>query len=247
MKKIVFALSLALACCSITTKAQDNSLKTHYLKVYTQALQYNDVDVAIQAMHGYIAIDSNITYKDTLSYLYFINKNYYSSLVLAEEVIQKDAKNVMAKARAAECYQLLGDSKTSVNYFEQVTPVTKSPYHIYMLAVGQYSMKRLAECESNCKLILADTMSNKIPVNFNNGDGTDQVIPVSAGAHNLLGVMQMEAKNYEAANSSFQKALALFPQFVGAAQNQKVCQERMGKGGKAPVKAPAGPKPKPKG
>lgn len=238
----VLALLLTASLC----RAQDNSsLKTHYLKVYTQALQYNDVDVAIQAMHGYIAIDSNVNYKDTLSYLYFINKNYYSSLMLSEEVIKRDPKNVLALARAAECYQLLGDSKTSVNYFERVVPATKNPYHIYMLAVGQYSMKRMAECESNCRLIIGDTMSNKIPVTFNNGDGSEQVIPVSAGAYNLRGVMQMDTKNYEAAKKEFQNALAIFPQFVGAQQNMQVCENQLGKG-KTPSKTPAN-KPKPKG
>lgn len=42
--------------------------------------------VAINALLGYVAIDSGLTYKDTLSILYFNAKSYVSSLILAEEV-----------------------------------------------------------------------------------------------------------------------------------------------------------------
>lgn len=206
--------------------AQNDNLKSHYLKVFRNAMAYNDPDAAINALHGYIAIDSSVTYKDTLSLLYFVRKSYYSALILAEEVTKKDKANVEAYARAAECYQQLGDYKTSVNYFEQISAATKNPYHFYQLAVSQYSLKRIAECETNCRKVLADTNSNKIGVTFNNGDGTEQLVPVSAAALNLLGVLQMETKNYAEATKLFKQSIAIFPDFVGASQNIKVCEEK---------------------
>ena len=65
---------LAVACLFLTslTQAQSpmDSLKKHYVKMYNQALQYNDVNTAINALQGYIAIENNTSYKDTLSMLY---------------------------------------------------------------------------------------------------------------------------------------------------------------------------------
>ena len=236
MKKCFLFFGLIILASHAFT--QNDNLKSHYLKVFRNAMTYNDPDAAINALHGYIAIDSNVTYKDTLSLLYFVRKSYYSALILAEEVTKVDKSNVEAYARAAECYQQLGDFKTAVNYFEQISTATKNPYHFYQLAVSQYSLKRIAECETNCKKVLADTNSNKIGVTFNNGDGTEQLVPVSAAALNLSGVLQMEAKNYTEATKLFKQATAIFPNFVGAQQNIKVCEEKTGKP-KTQAKPPA--------
>ncbi|MBK6828072.1 MAG: hypothetical protein IPG86_14985 [Chitinophagaceae bacterium] len=165
MKKFVPVLAGLLLFGS--AQSQDTeSLKKHYLKTYDNALRYNDISVAITALHGYVAIDSGLTYKDTLSILYFNAKSYVSSLILAEEVYKGQPANTEAMARAAECYDELGDPKTAVGLYEQVVPKTKSPYHIYKMAVGQYQLKRTLECEASARAVIADTSSKKIGVLF---------------------------------------------------------------------------------
>jgi tetratricopeptide (TPR) repeat protein len=221
------------------SSAQDTAtFKKHYLKVYNQALSYNDVNAAINALHGYIASDNSMDYKDTLSMLYFGIKNYYSSLLLAEDVYKTVPANVEAMARAAECYDELGDPKTAIGLYEQVVPKTKHPYHIYKLGVCQYQLKRTAECEVSARAVLADTSSKKIGVNFTVMDGSQQAIPVNAAAANLLGVLKMDAKNFAGAKADFQQALTLFPQFAGAKQNLDVCEKNL----KGVTKTPAKPK-----
>lgn len=220
-----------------TASAQDSVvLRKHYLKMYNQALNYNDIAAAINALHGYIATDNNMLYKDTLSMLYFSAKSYISSLILAEEVYKAVPANIEAMARAAECYDELGDPKTSVSLYEQVVPKTKSPYHIYKLAVGQYQLKRNLECEASAQAVLADTSSKRIGVNFTSMNGTVQAVPVNAAAANLLGVMKMDAKNYAAAKTHFQRALTLFPKFEGAKQNLDACEKSLKGTTKAPIK-----------
>jgi len=146
-------------------------------------------------------------------------------------------------ARAAECYDELGDPKTAVGLYEQVVPKTKNPYHIYKLAVGQYQLKRILECEASAMAVLMDTTSKKIGVVFNSLDGSQQAVPVDAATANLMGVMKMDAKNYAGAKADFQKALALFEKFAGAKGNLEICEKNL-KGG---TKPPAKPAEKPKG
>jgi hypothetical protein len=142
-------------------------------------------------------------------------------------------------ARAAECYDELGDPKTAVGLYEQVVPKTRNPYHIYKMAVGQYQLKRTLECEASARAVLADTTSKKIGVIFTSVDGTQQAVPVDAAAANLMGVLKMDAKNYTAAKVDFQKALTLFDKFAGAKQNLDICEKNMKGGG---TKAPTKPK-----
>lgn len=241
MKKIapfLFGLTMLTAA-----NAQDKEgMKKHYLQTYDNALKYNDLSVAIHALHGYIAIDSGLTYKDTLSILYFNAKSYVSSLLLAEEVYKGQPANVLAMGRAAECYDELGDPKTAVGLYEQVVPKTKSPYHIYKLAVGQYQLKRTLECEASARAVLADTTSKKIGVLFVSADGSQQAVPVDAAAANLLGVLKMDTKNFAGAKADFQKALTLFPNFAGAKGNLEACDKSLKGGAKTTPKAPVKPK-----
>jgi tetratricopeptide (TPR) repeat protein len=241
MKRIA---PLFFCLLTLSVAAQDTeAMKKHYLKVYNQGLTYSDANAAINALHGYLSVDNNLNYKDTLSMLYFSSKSYYSALLLAEEVYKGNPANADAMARAAECYDELGDSKTAVSLYEQVVPKTKSPYHIYKLAVGQYQLKRVLECENSAKAVLADTSSKRIGVNYILTDGGQQAVPVNAAAANLLGVLQMDAKNYTQAKPLFTQALTLFPQFAGAKQNLDVCESKL-KGTTKPATKPAA---KPKG
>jgi tetratricopeptide (TPR) repeat protein len=235
MKKFFpFLLCLAIAT---TSRSQDSiGLRKHYLKVYSNAINYNDIAAAINALHGYIAADNNLLYKDTLSMLYFSAKSYVSSLILAEEVYKSTPANTDAMARAAECYDELGDPKTAVGLYEQVVPKTKNPYHIYKLAVGQYQLQRTQEAVISANQVLADTSSKSIGVNFTSADGSQQAVPVNAAAANLLGVIKMDAKNFAGAKTDFQRALTLYPKFAGAKQNLDAMDKAMKGTGKAPVK-----------
>ncbi len=224
--------------------AQDSAaLRKHYLKVYHQALTYNDANAAINALHNYIAASNSIAYKDTLSILYFNVKSYYSSLLLSEEVYKAVPENVDAMARAAECYDELGDPKTAIGLYEQVVPKTKNPYHFYKLAICQYQLKRTVESEASARAALADTTSKRIGVIFTMADGSQQTVSVDAASANLLGVLKMDAKNFSGAKTDFQQALKLFPDFAGAKGNLDVCEKNL-KGG---TKTTAKPATKPKG
>jgi len=234
MKRFLFfVISIGL----LSASAQDSAgLRKHYLKVYNQAITYNDINAGINALQNYIAVDNNISYKDTLSMLYFSSKSYISALLLSEEVYKTVPSNLDAMARAAECYDELGDPKTSVSLYEQVVPKTRNPYHIYKLAVGQYQLKRTLECEASANAVLADTSSKRYGVNFTSGNGSRQAVPVNAAAANLLGVLKMDAKDYAGAKSYFVQALTLYPKFEGAKINLDICDKNLKGGTKLPVK-----------
>jgi tetratricopeptide (TPR) repeat protein len=242
MKKFVPFL-FCLMTVTAVSEQDSEAMKKHYLKIYSQAITYNDISAAINSLHGYIAVDNSLAYKDTLSILYFNAKSYVSSLLLAEEVYKAAPANTEAMARAAECYDELGDPKTSVGLYEQVVPKTKSPYHIYKMAVGQYQLKRTLESEASARAVIADTSSKKTGVIFTSVDGSQQAVPLNAAAANLMGVLKMDAKNYTGAKADFQQALTFFPNFAGAKQNLDAAEKNLKGGAKAPVK-PTTTKPK---
>ena len=207
-----------------------DSLKEHYQKTYQQALQYNDINVAINSLQNIITetTDNSVfLLKDTLAMLYFASKSYYSSLMLSKEVHQSNPSNINALARAAECYQNLNEIKSAIEDYEKVASLLKKPYYYYQLAVCQYGLKRYAECEVNINKVLADTNSNKTGVRFILPNGDEQKIPASAAVLNMRAVMKMDAKNFADAKINLENALNIFPEFEGARQNLNYCNENL--------------------
>jgi tetratricopeptide (TPR) repeat protein len=215
MKYLFFLLWIS---ASYISNAQSTT-KQHYLDVYKRGIKYNDSRTAITALQGYLALGEDLPYKDTLAMIYYLSGEYYPSLLLSQEVMTADKSNVGALERVAGCYTQLGDLKKSVEHYEKLCPVTKNPFHYYQLAQSQYQLKRVAECTQNLQLVIADTSSKKVGTQFSVGQGQAQNVSLTAAAYNMIGVIEMEAKNYDNASKLFTKALEEFPDFVGAYQN----------------------------
>ncbi|MEP7163797.1 MAG: tetratricopeptide repeat protein [Ferruginibacter sp.] len=244
MKKIslLFA-AVILVNISNAQSSINDSLRNHYQKTYQQALQYNDINVAINSLQNIIAEtpgNAAVPMKDTLAMLYFASKSYYSSLLLSKEVFQANPSNINALARAAECNQNLGETKEAIADYEKVTPVLKNPYYYYQLAVCQYGLKRIVECEANIRRVLADSNSNKIGVSFTLPNGAEQQVPVSAAVLNMAAVMKMDTKNYAEAKAYLESALKIFPDFEGARQNLNYCNENLKSRSTKPAANPKG-------
>ena len=239
MKKIVsVALFGVIAITANSQVSVKESLKQHYMNTYEQALKLNDLELAINSLNNALVempAEQSMLYKDTLSMLYFSNKAYLPSFILAQEVYKADPKNISALARTGDCYQAGADYKNAVAAFEIVAPALKSPYYYYQLAVCQYSLKSSLESQVNADKAMADTNSNKIPVIFTLPNGQEQQVPLSAAAYNLKGVIMMDDKNFVKAKEYFQSALKIYPNFQGVQQNMITC-EKNSKGIKPAVK-----------
>lgn len=242
LKKLI--VLIILACPSATIFAQTggtNPTRQHYLNLYQRGVKYNDSRTAITALHGYLSFGDDITYKDTLGLIYYLAEDYYSSLLITKEVTDLMPDNLGALERLASCYNQLGDLKACVESYEKLCPKTKNPYHYYQLAVAQYQLKRIAECSQNLQLVIADTISYKTPVSFTNNDGKAQNVSLLAASYNMLGVIQMDAKNYSEARKFFNKSLESFPEFIGAKENLQLLDKNV-KGIKQTTKQPTIPK-----
>jgi tetratricopeptide (TPR) repeat protein len=230
-------LFFALVCMgfSLGATAQGTPTKQHYLDLYKRAIKYNDTRTAITALNGYLSLGEDAAYRDTLAMVYYLSGEYVSSLLLTKEVCEADPKNLNALERLASCYSQLGDLKATVENYEKLVPQTRNPYHHYQLALAQYQLKRVAECQQNLQYVVADTSSKNIQVSFNVSEGQVQNVPLLAAAYNMAGVIFLDNKNYAEARKYLTKAIETFPQFVGARQNLEVVN-RAGGAGRQPAK-----------
>lgn len=218
MKKgFVVLFVLGLSNFGLKVKAQSmEDLKKHYLSVFQHALKYNDADVAINALNGYLSISEDVKYKDTLSMLYAQSNKIPSSILLSTELYNADPKNIGALARLASGYQALGNSKESLKYYEQLCAVSKEPAFFYQMAVQQFMLKRFGECEQTLAKVLSDTSSKKIAVVVPATETQNQQVPLIAAGYFLAGSLKANMGQKEEAVKYYQAAYKEYPDYYAA-------------------------------
>ena len=230
-KTIILALVVLITYTAYPQASVSESLKKHYFVLYEQALKYNDLPLAIISLNS-VLIEmpegpESLKYKDTLSILYFNNRMYLASFLLAEEVYKTDPKNYAALGRMGECYQADNDFKSAADAFEKAAPALKSPFYYYQLAICQYNLKKPEDCLTNTDKVVADTNSRNYSVVFNMPNGYNQQVPLKAAALNLKAVLMMDATKYVKAKEYLAEALKIYPDFQGAQQNVVNCDNSL--------------------
>ena len=230
-KTMISALILLFAYTAYPQGPVNESLKKHYFNLYEQALKYDDLPLAIISLNNVLVEmptgKESMKYKDTLSILYFNNKMYLPSFLLASEVYKADTINYAALGRMGECYQVNNDFKSAADAFEKAAPALKNPFYYYQLAICQYNLKKPDDCLANADKAAADTNSQNYSVVFNMPNSYSQQVPLKAAALNLKAVLFMDIAKYIKAKEYLQQALAIFPNFEGAKQNAVNCDKSL--------------------
>ena len=118
MKNLLYIFSFVLATTAIAQTTNTLELEQQRLR---QALNYGDKAVAAISMYNIIALEGpQSSYKDSLAYLYFNNRNYLSCFLVSKDVLEKNPDNIEilemniislesigAKAKAIEGYNKL--------------------------------------------------------------------------------------------------------------------------------------------
>ncbi|HNQ11963.1 MAG TPA: tetratricopeptide repeat protein [Bacteroidia bacterium] len=189
------------------------------LRVYENAMLIGDYDVARTALLYLVTAQPNqISYLDSLARIYYATGMYAQALISSEIYLKKDEKNVGMMEISTACYNILGDSKKALSGYEALYTINKRMEYLYQIAVIQYQMKRLGECEVSVNTILNESKSSEEKISINMA-GQYQEVPVAAAAYNLSGVMNKELGKTDKAKSDFENAIKLFPEYVLAQNN----------------------------
>lgn len=192
----------------------------HYLMKYATASRWNDMDIARGALYDLIVENpSSDSLIFTLGYLYFENQKYASSLLIAQDLLVRDAKNEGYLELAAVSAQELGVHDRALVHFESLYLVNNNISTLYQIAFLQFNLKRLTEAMANADILLGRPEAATTKVVFNDPQGKPKEYPMKVAVINLKGLIALEKGDKAAAKKSFTDALALAPDFVLAKDN----------------------------
>lgn len=232
MKKSLIILSLVLAVSGFlfaqkkttpsTSSCNDlpkDKLFEHYHAVYNQAVKYNDLVVAREAIFNMLILKPERTgLKDTLTYIYYNSNNYVQVILTGKEILESAPDKAEIIELVAVSQQNLGLLKEALESFEKLFSISKDTYHQYNIASLQYMLKRYGECSESLNAILGSADTSGV-VTISDGKSDSQQVPIKAAAFNMRGVIALEINQPDVAKQNFEKALQLFPEFVLAKNN----------------------------
>jgi len=201
-------------------KQQLSAASQHYFAKYATASRWNDMTVARDALYDLIVENpTNDSLIFTLGYYYFETQSYASSLLISQDLLARDSKNVSYLELAAVSAQELGVHDKALQHFESLYLVNNNIATLYQIAFLQFNMKRYTECLASANILLARPEAATTNVVFNDPQGKQKEYPMKVAVINLKGLVALEQGDKATAKKIFNEALALAPDFVPARDN----------------------------
>jgi tetratricopeptide (TPR) repeat protein len=230
MKHLLIAL-ITLAFSSATAqnkskseaapaKEKQQSATENYLAIYNKAMNFGDFEVAKNALYNLILTNpDSINYLDSLVSLYFTIGAMPQCILAGNEYLKRDSVNMNIMEMVALANSQLKKYKETVDIYEKMYLKTGKVYYAYQLAVNQYLLKRIGECNQMLDIIIKDPKSESEKIAITGEDNKQQQVPLKAAAMNLRGVIMKDLNMDEKAKESFEAALKLMPEFSLAKGN----------------------------
>jgi len=198
------------------------------IKIYQQAVHYNDPLTKIYALHHRIATEgASFGLLDSLAQAYFEAGFYRQAIAVVDEILPQQPRNATLAEIKALSYYYLQDLKKAIEAYEKLYEITSEPLHLYQVVTLQFNLQRYGECQANIDRLLNLPESGQARVRITTPEGQTQEIPLSAAAYNVRGVIYRLQKEYDKAKEAFEKALQIAPEFLLAKGNLEDMQKEV--------------------
>ena len=214
MKNILYIFTFII---TTTVIAQTSSTVEFEKQKVKQALNYGDKIVVANAMYSIISMEGpNSTYKDSLAYLYFNERNYVSCFLVTKDILKAKQDNMEILEMNAISLESIGALQPSLESYNLLFSKSNSNYHLYKIAGLQLTLKKFDEALASIKK--ADQLKDdgKVNVSFQVNKNYTQNVPLKPAIAYLQGIIELNLDKKAEAKISLQKALTLFPEFAVA-------------------------------
>lgn len=197
-----------------TVKYRDN------LIVYARALKYNDMDVAKNALYNLITMNpGNDSLLFSLSYLYYENQNYISSILVSQDVLRINPNHTDALEISAVGFESIGAKDKALDAYESLYLKKNDVNSLYKMAFLQYDINKLGEAKTTAEILLERKDTDEATLVFNTENQKQVEVPMKASIYNLMGLISKKEGKNEEAKGFFNKALTAAPDFTLAKKN----------------------------
>lgn len=195
-------------------------LSQHYANKYAVAVQWNDYEVAKDALYDLITENpGNDSLIFDLAYYYYQNGKFASSALITQELLKRNPKNTTALEIAANSYENLGALDRALQSYESLYLLGNNLASLYKMAILQFKLKRYQESITSTDILLSNKDTDSLKVAYSDASGNSKEYAMKVAVFNLKGMVAKDQGDKVAAKKFFEQSLALAPDFVVAKQN----------------------------
>jgi tetratricopeptide (TPR) repeat protein len=195
-------------------------LTKHFARKYATALQWNDYEVAKDALYDLIIENpTNDSLIFDLAVYYYQNQKSASAMLVSNELLARNPKNSGALEISAGGYEALGVTDKALQNYETLYLLSDNITTLYKMAFLQYQMKRYKESATSADILLKRKDIETMKATYNGADGKGKEYPVKVAVINLQGMLALDQGDKVNAKKFFQQALAIAPDFALAKEN----------------------------
>lgn len=192
----------------------------HYYKKYAMASRWSDDQVAKSALYDMIIRrPENDSLIFTLGYFYFENRQYASAMLVSQELLARDGKNLAYLELSAASFEALGILDRALQNYETLFLISNNTMALYKIAFLQYDLKRFEEGLTNVDILLGKPDVETVKIGFNDTKNQPKDFLMKYAVRNLKGMI-LEAKGDKAgARKIYQEIVKEVPDFEPAVTN----------------------------
>lgn len=218
----LLAIAFSLKAQDSTGVKQDSRPAIYWLyhNNYNLASRYNDMEVAKSSLYSLINIEpQNDSLRFSLAYMYFESQSYPSTILVCMDILSRIPTHPPSLEMTAISYEELGLKEKSLTNYEQLYLATDNLETLYKLSFLQYDLERYDECEVNIDILMKDPEIDNKFMKFQLSEIVEKEFSLRVAILNLRGLMLKAKGDKEGARESFNRVLAIAPDFVFATNN----------------------------
>ncbi len=203
------------------TKKQESPMTEHFYKKYMTAVQWNDFDVAKDALYDLIIenpLNDSLIY--SLAYYYYENQKYVPAVLVSQQLLARNPKSIPALEISAVGYESMGVKDRALQNYESLYLISNTIGTLYKMAFLQYDLKRFTESLATIEILITKTELDTTKVVFTDAENKSKEYPMKVSLLNLKGLIQLDHFGDKvAARKFFEEALAIAPDFLSAKES----------------------------
>ena len=202
------------------TQPQVDKLTEHFVRKNSLANRWNDADMARDALYDLIVeYPGNDSLIYALALDYYNSQKYISSVLIAQDLLARNPKNIEVLQMAASGFEALNLNDKALSNYESLYLQNNNSGALYKMAFLQYELKKYVESKTNVDILLTKPDIETMRVTLRDSENKQKEYPFKVSLLNLKGLLAQQAGDKAGAKKAFEESLALAPDFPLAKQN----------------------------
>ena len=203
------------------SKSNEGEDAQRYLKQFHYAQKMGDLQSAATALVGYLSLDEDVHYLDTLMQVYILLGNQPAALAAGYRLMAKGQTSPVLLDRLAVIERQVGLLDSAMVRYMVLYQKTSDPIYAYELGELYYQKQDYVNMEKQLDKIFNDPQAIRKKVQMVIQQKPVDV-PVVAAAYNLRGYYYLNKGNIDQAEADFKLSLKSAPDFLLPKNNLNV-------------------------